>query len=79
MDRVVIAVTFSEERGGYVGTSEALSQPIVALSLGSLRKRAEALLPEQPIVVLNLDKAARRERDQRRRRGGYGGAEQWPR
>lgn len=76
MDRLVVGVTFSEARGGYVGTCEALGQPIVALSLGNLRRRAEALLGGQPIVVLHLDKLARRERDQRRS-GGQAGT--WPR
>jgi hypothetical protein len=43
---------------------------VVALSLGGLRRRIEAaLLPDAPVVVLQLDRAARLERD-RRRRGG---------
>jgi hypothetical protein len=39
----------------------------VALSLGGLRRRIEiALLPDDVIITLNLDRAARRERDRRR-------------
>jgi hypothetical protein len=35
-----------------------------------LRKRIEAtVMPDEPIIVLDLDKAARRERDARRRGG----------
>ena len=41
------------------------SQP--ALSLGGLRRRIEALmLPDDVIITLNLDLRARRERDRRR-------------
>jgi hypothetical protein len=41
---------------------------VTALSLGGVRRRIEALmLPDEPIVVLNLDRAARQERDRRRR------------
>jgi hypothetical protein len=40
--------------------------------LGGLRRRIEAAqLPEDPIIILHLDRAARLERD-RRRRGGAG-------
>jgi hypothetical protein len=43
---------------------------VAALSLGGLRRRIEAaLLPDAPLVVLQLDRAARLERG-RRRRGG---------
>jgi hypothetical protein len=42
-------------------------QPIVALSLGGLRRRIEiALLPDDPIITLSLDRVARRERERRR-------------
>jgi hypothetical protein len=41
--------------------------PFAATSLGGIRRRVEALmLPEDPIVVLNLDRAVRLERDRRR-------------
>ena len=43
---------------------------MTALSLGGLRRRIEALmLPDDVQIVLHLDRAARQERD-RRRRGG---------
>jgi hypothetical protein len=41
---------------------------LAALSLGGLRRRIEAaLLPDEPVVQLRLDRAARLERDRRRR------------
>jgi hypothetical protein len=44
--------------------------PVVALSLGGLRRKIEiALLPDDVIVVLSLDRAARVERDRRRLSG----------
>jgi hypothetical protein len=65
-DRLIVAVTFDSERG-YVGTARELHQPVIALSLGGLRRRVEALMmPEDVIVVLNLDRSARLERDRRR-------------
>jgi hypothetical protein len=64
--RFDVAVTFDERRG-YVGTAPDLRQPVIALSLGGLRRRIEALMsPDEVIVTLNLDKAARLERDRRR-------------
>ena len=40
---------------------------MTALSVGGLRRRIEtALMPDSVNVVLQLDRAARRERDQRR-------------
>jgi len=43
-----------------------LRQPVVALSLGGLRRRIEALMvPDEPIVVLQLDGLAERERHRR--------------
>jgi hypothetical protein len=68
-DRLMVSVTFDERRG-YVGSSPELRSPVVALSLGGLRRRVEgAMLPEDVIVVLNLDRAARLERDRRRLTG----------
>jgi hypothetical protein len=68
-DKLTIAVTFHPERG-YVGTAPDLRQPVIALSLGGLRRRIEALMsPDEVIVTLNLDKAARLERDRRRLTG----------
>jgi hypothetical protein len=69
-DRFEVSVTFDERRGGYVATAPELREPVLALSLGGVRRRVEALLlPEDPIVVLNLDRAPRLERDRRRLTG----------
>jgi hypothetical protein len=58
-------VSFDERR--YIASAPELRQPIVALSLGGLRRRIEALLlPDNLHVVLHLDRAARRERNRRR-------------
>jgi len=68
-DKLSIYVTFDPERG-YVGTSPELRAPVVALSLGGMRAKIEALMsPDEVIVVLNLDRAARLERDRRRLTG----------
>jgi hypothetical protein len=68
MTNIEVSVTFDERRG-YVGTAPELRAPVVALSLSSLRRRIEvALLPDAVIVHLRLDRAAARERDQRRSR-----------
>jgi hypothetical protein len=65
-DKLTIAVTYDEAKG-YVGSAPELRQPVIALSLGGLRRRIEALLmPDDPIIVLSLDRAARIERDRRR-------------
>jgi hypothetical protein len=57
-----VSVTFDAERG-YVASAPELRQPIVALSLGGLRRRIEiALLPDDVRVVLQLDGLAERER-----------------
>jgi hypothetical protein len=64
-----VAVTFDERRG-YVGTHPDLRLPIVALSLSGLRRQVEAMmLPDVVVVMLNLDRSARLERDQRRLTG----------
>jgi hypothetical protein len=43
-------VTFDERRG-YVGSAPELRVPVVALSLGGLRRKVEALmLPDDPII-----------------------------
>jgi len=74
-DKVSIPVSFDGH--GYVARAPELSLPVVALSLSSLRKRIEAMLPERSVVVLNLDRLARKERDARRRGGQAAGV--WPR
>jgi hypothetical protein len=68
-DRLTIAVTFDQAKG-YVGSSPDLRAPVVALSLGGVRRKVEALMsPDEVIVVLSLDRAARLERDRRRLTG----------
>jgi hypothetical protein len=68
-DKLAIAATYDAERG-YVGTHPELRSPVIALSLGGLRRKIEALmLPDEVIVMLSLDKAARLERDRRRLNG----------
>jgi hypothetical protein len=64
-DRFEVSVTFDPTRG-YVATAPDLRQPVVALSLGSLRRRIEALLPDDIVITLSLNRAARLERDRRR-------------
>jgi hypothetical protein len=65
-DRLEVSVTFDAERG-YVASALELRLPVTALSLGGLRRRIEALMPpDDPIITLNLDRIARRERDRRR-------------
>jgi hypothetical protein len=78
IDRLEAAVTFDERRG-YVGSAPDLPQPIVALSLGGLRRSIEiALMLRRSDIRLILDRAARLERDQRRR-GPRGGCRRCPR
>ena len=63
-DRLEVNVTFDER--GYIGSAPELRKPVVALSLGGLRRKIEALMvPDQPIVVLQLDGLAERERHRR--------------
>ena len=66
--RFEVAVTF--DKRGYVGTHPELQQPVIALSLGGLRRKIEAaMLPDEVIVMLSLDRTARLERDRRRLTG----------
>jgi hypothetical protein len=63
-ERLEVSVTFDER--GYIASAPELRQPIVALSLASLRKRIEiALLPDDVRIVLQLDGLAERERHRR--------------
>ena len=56
-----------DERHGYVASAPALRSTVVALSLGGLRRKIEALLlPDDVDVVLQLDGLAERERHRRR-------------
>ena len=67
--RLTVAVTYDESRG-YVGSAPELRQPVVALSLGGLRRKVEiAMLPDEVVVLLSLDRTARLERDRRRLTG----------
>ena len=68
-DRLTVVVTFDPAKG-YVATIPDVAAPVSALSLNGLRRRIEALLlPNNVVVLLSLDRAARMERDQRRRSG----------
>jgi hypothetical protein len=65
-ERLEVSVTFDQRRG-YVATARGLRAPVVALSLGGIRRKIEiALLPDDVDVRLVLDRAARQERDRRR-------------
>ena len=65
-ERFEATVTFDERRG-YIASAPELRHPIVALSLGGLRRKIEALLmPDNVRVVLQLDGLAERERHRRR-------------
>jgi hypothetical protein len=51
-ERLEVRVTF-DERHGYVASAPGLKAPVVALSLGGLRRKIEiALLPDNVRVVL---------------------------
>ena len=65
-ERLEVSVTFDERRG-YIGSAPELRLPVMALSLGGLRRKIEALLlPDNVRVVLQLDGLAERERHRRR-------------
>jgi hypothetical protein len=65
-ERLEVSVTF-DERHGYVASAPELRSPVVALSLGGLRRKIEiAMLPDDVRVVLQLDGLAERERHRRR-------------
>jgi hypothetical protein len=65
-DRLEVNVTFDSARG-YIASAPELRQPVVALSLGGLRRRIEiALLSDNVRIVLQLDGLAERERHRRR-------------
>ena len=64
-DRLEVNVTFGER--GYIGSAPELRLPVMALSLGGLRRKIEnAMLPDDVRVVLQLDDLAERERHRRR-------------
>jgi len=62
-DELPVNVTFDAERG-YIASAPALPQPVVALSLGGLRRRIEALMVDVDVQLL-LDGRAERERRRR--------------
>ena len=54
-DRLEVNVTCDAERG-YIGSAAELRLPVMALSLGGLRRKVEALMmPDDVRVVLQLD------------------------
>ena len=67
-DELLIEVTFDPARG-YVATHPNLPQPVIALSLAVLRARLGAQLGGAAQLRLKLDRAARGQRDLRRRGG----------
>ena len=63
----LIRITGSQLNRQHIASAPELKAPVVALSLGGLRRRIQALmLPDEVRVVLQLDPAARLERDRRR-------------
>jgi hypothetical protein len=65
-ERLEVSVTFVPAKG-YVASAPELRQPVIAVSLGGLRRRIEALmLPDNVNVQLILDRTAERERNRRR-------------
>jgi hypothetical protein len=56
-ERLEVNVTFDER--GYIGSAPELRSPVVAVSLGGLRRKVEiAMLPDDVDVRLVLDRAA---------------------
>ena len=63
-ERLEVSVTFDER--GYIGSAPELRLPVMALSLGGLRRKVEALMmPDDVRVVLQLEGLAERERHRR--------------
>jgi len=79
-ERLAINVTFDQQRG-YIATHPELQAPVVALSLGGLRRKIDAMLvgEEEVEVRLTLDRAARVERDARRDAGANRQRHVWAR
>jgi hypothetical protein len=64
-ERFEVSVTFDADRG-YIASAPELREAVVALSLGGLRRRIEALLLLDDVhVVLQLDGTAEHERHRR--------------
>ena len=69
-DRLDVSVTY-DASCGYIASAPELRSPVVALSLGGLRRRIEiAMLPDNVRIVLQLDGLAERERHRRRAKMG---------
>ena len=63
-ERLEVSVTFDER--GYIGSAPELRSPVMALSLGGLRRKIETLLlPDDVRVALQLDGLAEGERRRR--------------
>jgi hypothetical protein len=60
---IEVSVTYDAKRG-YVASAPELREPVVALSLGGLRRKVEARM--SPGFILQLDGLAERERHRRR-------------
>jgi hypothetical protein len=58
-DKLAVTVTWAPERGGYVGTASDLpgGGPVGAHALVDARRIEALLMPEEPIVLLQLDSA----------------------
>jgi hypothetical protein len=70
MSEMHINVSFGPR--GFIATSTELREPVIALSLGGLRRKIESLMmPDTVELRLHLDHLATRERDARRW-GGQG-------
>jgi len=76
LDDRAIHVTFDATRGGYIATHPQLAPPVTALSLSVLRARVGRQLDIAAVNVrLKLDRAARLQRDARRRGGAERGSD----
>jgi hypothetical protein len=75
---LLIDVTYDPRRG-YVATHPQLPAPVIALSLSALRARVGRQLGlGANSVRLKLDRAARAQRDERRRGGAERGSDTRP-
>jgi hypothetical protein len=71
---IEVSVTYDAKRG-YVASAPELREPVVALSLGGLRRKIEALMfPTRAGIILQLDGLAERERHRRLVRRATGAA-----
>jgi hypothetical protein len=67
-EKIFVDVGYDADRG-YIARMPDHA-PVVALSLGGIRRKIEAaIMPDEVIVTLKLDRAARLERDRRRLTG----------